>query len=89
MGNPYLKIRYKIMFFMPTPKLIHSFSTSSTQILVKISFIDCILLNISQLLKQKFSQSDKGLVIFNPGVRGWSTGEGSQNFLKTCLKGLE
>ena len=28
LGNLYLKIRYKIMFFMPIPKLIHSFSTS-------------------------------------------------------------
>ena len=26
--NPYLKIRYKIMFFMPKVKVIHSFSTS-------------------------------------------------------------
>ena len=25
--NPYLKIRYKNMFFMPIPKLIHLFST--------------------------------------------------------------
>ena len=24
----YLKIKYKIMFFVPIPKLIHSFSTS-------------------------------------------------------------
>ena len=28
----------------------------------------------------------KGLVIFNPAARGWSTGEGVQHFLKTCLK---
>ena len=28
----------------------------------------------------------KGLVIFNPAVGGWSTGEGGQNFLKTCLR---
>ena len=27
LGYLYLKIRYKIMFFMPVPKLIHSFST--------------------------------------------------------------
>ena len=27
-GNPYLKIRYKIMFFIPILKLIHSFSKS-------------------------------------------------------------
>ena len=26
--NPYLKIRYNIIFVMPIPKLIHSFSTS-------------------------------------------------------------
>ena len=28
LGNPYLKIRYNIMLFMPILKLIHSFSTS-------------------------------------------------------------
>ena len=28
LGNLYSKIKYKIMFFMPVPKLIHSFSTS-------------------------------------------------------------
>ena len=28
LGDPYLKIRYKIMFLMPIPRLIHSFSTS-------------------------------------------------------------
>ena len=28
LGNPYLKIRYKIMFFMPIPKFFHLFSTS-------------------------------------------------------------
>ena len=33
--------------------------------------------------------TDKRLVIFNPAVGGWSTGEGGQNFLKTCLRGDE
>ena len=28
LGNPYIKIKYKIMFFMPILKLIHLFSTS-------------------------------------------------------------
>ena len=28
LGNLYLKIRYRIIFFMLIPKLIHSFSTS-------------------------------------------------------------
>ena len=28
LGNPYLKIRYKVMFFIPILKPIHSFSKS-------------------------------------------------------------
>ena len=32
---------------------------------------------------------DKGLVIFNPAVEGWSTGEGCQNCLKTWFRGDE
>ena len=30
-----------------------------------------------------------GLVIFNPAVGGWSTGEGGQNLLMICLRGVE
>ena len=47
--NPYLKIRYKIMSYLPILELIHSFSTSiylwHTEISQNI-LIDIILLNI-------------------------------------------
>ena len=32
---------------------------------------------------------DKGLVIFNAAVGGWSRGEGGQKYLETCLRGVE
>ena len=59
MGNPYLNISYKIMFFIPIPKaysFVFYVNITGTMKLVKIPLIDSILL---QLLKQKFCQINK------------------------------
>ena len=34
-------------------------------------------------------RADKGLVIFNPAVGGWSRVEEGQKYLETCLRGVE
>ena len=70
-GNTILKIRSKIMFLIAIPKLLYSFSTSIwlwTPKLLKIPFVGCILLNILQFLKQKFSQINKRGTKYGPGM---------------------
>ena len=41
----------------------------------------------ARFINSKMPTVDKGLVIFNPAVGEWSTCEGGQNVLKTCLRG--
>ena len=80
LGNQHLKLRYKIMFFMPTPTLFICFLcqyNSGTQKLVKTPFIDSILLNILQFLKLISSKIDKQGVGGPNKVRG-----GGKNFRK-------
>ena len=55
-----------------------------------LSIITICSRNAVEVFQKHFNVvSTKRLVIFNPAVGGWSTCEGGQNPLKTCLRGVE